>query len=155
MAGGAAAALTGLIFVAVSLHLEQVMGSVIHRDRAWASIVLLLSQLLVALAVLAPGQPLRVLGIELAVLALFWLARSVRVAKQLGDAIRQAARPHARAWQLEWLVWILWVAALVGAAIGLVAENGSIGFPLLATAMVGMFGFAIWNAWLLLAEVTE
>lgn len=54
MAGGAAAVLTGLIFVAVTLHTRSIMDNVLHRDRAWSSVAILLSQLVISMAVLAP-----------------------------------------------------------------------------------------------------
>ena len=38
MVGGAAAALTGLILVAVSLHLRAILGHPLYRDRAFTSL---------------------------------------------------------------------------------------------------------------------
>jgi hypothetical protein len=40
MAGGAAALFTGLVFVAVRLHVRPIIGNVLHRDRAWSSIAI-------------------------------------------------------------------------------------------------------------------
>jgi nitrate reductase NapE component len=34
-----------------------------------------------------------------------------------------------------------------------VAIGGNVGFDLLAIAMIGMFGSAVWNAWVLISEV--
>src|SRR5260221_12819135 len=65
MAGGAPAALTGLIFVAVSLQRGPIMANRIHRDRAWASVALLLSQLIIALGLLAPAQSVLAIGLEI------------------------------------------------------------------------------------------
>jgi hypothetical protein len=79
MVGGAAAALTGLIFVAVSLYTRSVMGSRLLRDRAWSSIALLMSQLFMAMAVLVPSQPRPQLGLEIDLIALFWVYRTLRV----------------------------------------------------------------------------
>jgi hypothetical protein len=154
MAGGAAAALTGLIFVAVSLQTGAIMGNRIHRDRAWASVALLMSQLFIALALLVPAQSVLAIGIELDSLALYWSIRTIRSIRETGAAMRGMG--HARTpWQLEWLAWIGWVVALIAAAAALTAQNGAVGFPLLALAMVGMFGFAIWSSWLLISEVNE
>ena len=47
------------------------------------------------------------------------------------------------------------MVALAGAGLALVAENGDVGFPLVAVAMVGMFSFAIWSAWVLVSEVRD
>ena len=54
MAGGAAAALTGLILVAVSLHLKEILGHPLHRDRAFTSLQGLVTLLLVAAIALTP-----------------------------------------------------------------------------------------------------
>jgi modulator of FtsH protease len=153
MAGGATAVLTGLVFVAVTLHVTPIIGNVLHRDRAWSSVAILASQLIIAMAVLVPAQPLRLLGIEILVIAAFWVMRTVRVTRDLSSAMRRLDRPSGK-WQVEWPAWIAWVVALTGSGIALVAENGDVGFPLLALAMVGMFSFAIWSAWVLVSEVS-
>ena len=154
MAGGAAAVLTGLIFVAVTLHVGPIIGSVLHRDRAWSSVAILASQLIIAMALLVPEQPVRALGIEILAIAAFWAIRTIRVTRDLSGAMRRLDRPNI-SWQVEWPAWIAWLVALTGAAVALVAENGDVGFPLLALAMVGMFGFAIWSAWVLVSEVAD
>jgi hypothetical protein len=154
MAGGAAAVLTGLVFVAVTLHVRPIIGNVLHRDRAWSSVAILASELIIAMAVLVPVQPLRVLGIEILVIALFWAIRTIRVTRDFSSAMRRLNRPGP-SWQVEWPAWIAWVVALAGSGVAFLAENGDVGFPLLALAMVGMFGFAIWSAWVLVSEVSD
>jgi hypothetical protein len=62
---GAAAALAGLVFVALSINLARVLGGRGLPERAAEAIVLLSSVLLVALLGLVPGQPARLLGVEL------------------------------------------------------------------------------------------
>lgn len=62
---GAAAALTGLIFVAVSINLGRILGYPHLPTRALEAIVTLLSVLLVSTWVLVPGQSCRVLGVEI------------------------------------------------------------------------------------------
>jgi hypothetical protein len=54
MAGGAAAVLTGLVVVAVTLHVRPIIGNVLHRDRAWSSVAILASQLIIAWPCLCP-----------------------------------------------------------------------------------------------------
>jgi hypothetical protein len=154
MVGGAAAVLTGLVFVAVTLHAGPIIGNVVHRDRAWSSVAILTAQLIIAMAVLVPAQPVRLLGIEILVIAAFWLIRTVRVTRDLSPVMRRLDRPGP-SWQVEWPAWIAWLVALVGAGVALVAGNGELGFPLLAFAMVGMFSFAIWSAWVLISEVSD
>jgi hypothetical protein len=154
MAGGAAAVLTGLVFVAVTLHATPVIGNVLHRDRAWSSVAILASQLIISMAVLVPEQPVRLLGIEVLVIAVFWTIRTIRTTRDISAAMRALDRPNAD-WRIEWPAWIAWVVALAGAGLALAAERGEIGFPLLALAMVGMFSFAIWSAWVLVSEVGD
>ena len=48
MVGGAAAALTGLIFVAVSLHLRAVLRNPWHRGTAASSLLALMSVVLIS-----------------------------------------------------------------------------------------------------------
>ena len=153
MTGGAAAALTGLIFVAVSLHTRSIMGTVLHRDRAWASIASLISQVFIAAAVLVPAQPALALGIEIELIAVFWVYRTAWVVREFGPTMRTADRPAAR-WQVEWAVWLVWLVALVAGGFVL-AAGAEVGFDLLAIAMVGMLGSAVWNAWVLISEVAD
>ena len=74
MVGGAAAALTGLILVAVSLHLRAILGHPLYRDRAFTSLQGLVTILVVAAAALMPQSP-DALGIEVLALGVYWLAR--------------------------------------------------------------------------------
>ncbi len=77
MTGGAADALTGLVFVAMSLHAKTIMGNPFYRSRAISTLMSLTTQLLLAAAVLVPGQSLTALGVEVESAALgSWVARS-------------------------------------------------------------------------------
>ena len=99
------------------------------------------------------GAIARLWLVEILVIAVFWVARTVRVTKELSSAMRRLERPNVD-YRIEWLAWIAWVAALVAAAVALLAEN-ELGLPLLALAMAGMFGFAVWSAWVLVSEIAE
>src|SRR3712207_6707468 len=63
---GAAAALLGLLFVAVSINLEQVLRLASLPLRAGETLGILVVLLATAVFVLVPGQPRTALGIELA-----------------------------------------------------------------------------------------
>ena len=141
MVGGAAAALTGLIFVAVSLHTRSIMSGVLHRDRAWSSIALLMSQP-VHCDCGPRANTAEALGLEIDLIALFWLYRTVwaRSGGSVDADRRSASRPLAAG-----------VAQLDG-----LARRPRRGrrrdhrrqrrrVSLLALAMVGMFGFGIWS----------
>src|SRR5215210_3084035 len=53
---GASAALTGLVFVAVSINVDRILGPQGLPERALATVMLLLSVVLVSLIGLIPGQ---------------------------------------------------------------------------------------------------
>lgn len=67
--GGAAAALTGLLFVAVSIRLDVIAASTELRSRAAQTLTLFLSITLVAVVFAIPGQPQWLFGCELVALA--------------------------------------------------------------------------------------
>jgi hypothetical protein len=69
MLGTSSAALIGLLFVATSLHVEEIVNNTIYRTLARSSSIYLLATLAEAACVLAP-QPAHTLGIEIAVLNL-------------------------------------------------------------------------------------
>ncbi len=154
MTGGAAAVLTGLIFVALSAHITPILAHPLYRDRAFASIQALLGQVFLAGAVLVPRQPPLALGIEVGLVAAWFTGRTIWAVgfiRSAGDLARE--RPKAT-WLVEVAAWLVWMVVLIGSAIAL-AAGAPAGFYLLAAAMVGMFASTIWNAWVLIAEVSE
>src|SRR2546430_14325770 len=70
MMGGSIAALTGLLFVATSLHVAEIGKTPHFRVRAFGNTFELVGQLINSALVLAP-QPVIWLGIELALLNIF------------------------------------------------------------------------------------
>src|SRR6267142_1773283 len=64
-AGTAAAALTGLLFVALSIHLDRILGHAEHRFRARGNFFGLTVVLVMALTVLMPTLEGRWLGLGL------------------------------------------------------------------------------------------
>jgi modulator of FtsH protease len=122
MVGGAAAALTGLILVAVSLHLPAILGHPLYRDRAFTSLQGLVTILVVAAAALTPQSP-DALGIEVLALGLYWLVRFARFIR-----LFTRVRPRDRAapgslWLWEWLLWVAWVVALAGGGVLLLGSD--------------------------------
>src|ERR1700723_1179257 len=67
---GASAALTGLLFVAVSVNIEDILKNPGLPARALQTLLLLLSAVVVSLLGLIPGQGTTALGIELLALGL-------------------------------------------------------------------------------------
>jgi hypothetical protein len=61
----AAAALTGLLFVSLSINLQQILKQVWLPRRAGLTVMLLFETLVIAILGLVPGQPPVALGVEL------------------------------------------------------------------------------------------
>lgn len=158
MAGGAAAALAGLILVALSLHLRAIIGHPLYRERALTSLQGLVTVLVVACAVLTP-QPDAALAIEIALVSAFWLIKYlqfiglIRGARSRPRAVAGGADSRAvRA--IDWVGSLLWVIPLTASAALILA-----GHPLapytLAFAVVAAFALIVRNAWILMVEVAE
>lgn len=70
IAGGAAAGLTGLLFVAVSIRTDVIVKSQELRNRAAQTLALFVTVLFIAILLSIPDQSLRVLRFELLALAI-------------------------------------------------------------------------------------
>src|SRR2546428_5251875 len=116
MVGGAAAALTGLILVAVSLHLRAILGHPLYRDRGFTSLQGLVTILVVAAAALTPQSP-DALGIEVLALGLYWLARFARVIRLFTRVPPPDRAAPGFLWVWEGLVWRALVGALGGGGV--------------------------------------
>jgi hypothetical protein len=96
VAGGAAAALTGLLFVAVSIRTDVIAKSQALRNRAAQTLALFFTVLVIAILLSIPDQSFRLLGAELIVLALITgvgltvLGRRARGAQDPADATATA-----------------------------------------------------------------
>lgn len=145
---GAAAALTGLLFVAISINLQRILELPYVPRRALSTLSLLLALLIAASCALAPGQSTTVLGIELAAVgalaaahALYLLARIPAV-----DGVPNEWRV------LQASIIVLPSIALALGGISLVAATGGGLYWLLAAFLLGFFGSVI-NAWVFLVEI--
>lgn len=146
---GAAAALSGLLFVAMSINIERILAVPKLPARAAGNLVLFVVPLLLGTWVLIPGQPRSVLGLELLATGLLagalmlWLHRpSNRVAEE------------ARAsWALGSTVPSAVVAGLTMAGgATLIAEHGC-GLYWIAPAVVIAFATGLVGAWVLMVEI--
>jgi modulator of FtsH protease len=144
MIGGASGALTGLLFVAVSLNANRIAGHQGLRASATQTLVLFLTPLAMAAAVLTPGQPDWVVGAELIAIGLTasWvLLAIVRLKHSLADddqrviAIFNRRGPNV-------IVMLLFVAA--GATL---AAGTNAGLYLLLPASLVAFVSGVLNAW--------
>jgi modulator of FtsH protease len=144
VAGAASGALTGLLFVAVSLNASRIAGHQGLRASAAQTLVLFLVPLGVAMILLAPGQPDWALGAELIATGLIgsWILVSIaRVKRGLADDDRQLIAIFNRR-GTNVLVMLLFVAS------GIVLACGeSAGLYLLLPAALVAFVSGVLNAW--------
>ena len=150
VAGGATAALLGLLFVAVSIRVVVIARSVELRNRAAQIGVLFLSGLLASLLLVIPEQA-RWLGVEFLVLA---VATEVTIFALGGKAdLRPTGSRIARLLDVSTPNA---TTCLLLAAAGLILLLGQgWGLDVFATAvMVVLVGGAA-SAWLLLVNLTE
>jgi hypothetical protein len=153
MSGGAAAALAGLIFVAMSLHSQAIRSHPLYGSRAVSSVVSLITQLILSAAVLVPGQTTLALGIEVEAAALYFFVRTA-TAIWRSRRHREAAPPTRRRQVFELLGASIWIVLFVSSGVSLMVRHGG-GFYLLAIVMMFMFGWNVYVAWSLITEVSD
>ena len=145
---GAAAALTGLIFVAVSINLERVLKYPALPPRAVETLSILIGLLVLSVFVLIPGQSLAALGAEILVLAVVLgaglLVVRIRVPRAAGEPLTWTLTP----------VGVILAATLPMAAAGIsVLVRGGGGLYWLVAALILGFVGAVLNGWILLVEI--
>lgn len=145
MVGGAGAVLTGLIFVAVSLHLRPVLRDAWHRGRAGSSVLALMCVVFISGAVLIPGQSLSALGLEIVLIALVSPAYTVRGLIHLPRSNQVGA-------SVELLFGVLGATLAVLSGLSLIAKAGG-GLWLLVPGAAIALGSSVWNAWRLMVDV--
>ena len=149
MVGGGVAALTGLVFVslsiALSLNLEEMTKDATHKYRSVNTLAGLTSIFVTCGLVLMPGQNHIAVGIELAVLA---SAGAAIFLYGFSQAFRYGSQPS----KLRLVIGTaLYVVEVIGA---LLLISGSIaGLYVAAVALVSNVAFMISAAWLLVVSV--
>ena len=146
---GASAALTGLLFVAVSINIEQILAVDALAGRALSTMIFFVVPLVVGTLVLVPGQSPTALGVEL-----------IGTGVVAGGGLLRINRPVNRG-ELEprsgWLlirfvpsVTITVFLLLAGAT--LIAQAGG-GLYWVAPAIVEAFVGGLVTVWVLLVEI--
>jgi len=145
---GASAALTGLVFVAVSINVDRILKFEGLPQRALETVLLLLSVVVVSVVGLIPGQSTAALGAELLALGLGFGVVTTRL------AFRSMPRgPRPRSWLIARLVLVALatVPVVVGGA-SVLAEAGG-GLYWVVAAIVFAIAGGVANAWVLLIEI--
>ncbi len=144
---GASAALTGLLFVAVSINLSRILATRTLTIRAVETLLMLVSLLLLALLILVPGQPVTALGAEIVVLGLLGLSPLI-------GRLRQRDAHRNGGWRAAYPIVVTVAAAvpLLVAGLSLISGRGG-GLYWLGAAIVLSLCGAVVNAWVLLVEI--
>jgi hypothetical protein len=145
---GASAALAGLLFVAISINLRQILDAAALPPRAASVLGALFLALIVSILALAPGQSSTVLGAELLVCAVpTWIATTYAYARSGRDE-------HQNRWQhrIDLTLAQLAVVPFVVAAVSLVVGAGG-GLYWLLPAFIFVFITTATKGWVLLVEI--
>lgn len=149
--GGAAAALLGLLFVAISIRLNVIARSTELRNRSASTMTLFGIVLLLGVLLAIPEQSYRALGIEVVVLAVLggaglflldWRAGRHREHQVIGRVIEMVS-PNT----------VTTVLLLVAG--GLLAFNVSAGMYVLVAPVIAAFVGGLTSAWLFMTRTEE
>lgn len=145
MVGGGAAALTGLVFVAMTLHLEEITNDPVHRHRARTILTGLTAVFIRCALVLMGGQNGQAVAVELIVVLAV-------VEAILYRSIREAARSADRNVLLRTIgSFACLITEQIGALI--LFFGNPWGLYLVGVGMMSSFIFMVTGAWLLLVGV--
>jgi hypothetical protein len=151
ISGTAAAALTGLLFVAVSIRIAYIARSQELRNRAAQTLSLFGTVLIVSLLIAIPRQAYPTLGAELVVLAVITGAGLyILDLRAKGDRSSQAIAPVLEAVTPTTVTSLLLLAAGIVLAFGVPAGLYVLVVPVLIALVSGIV-----STWLLLTKITE
>ncbi len=150
MVGGGAAALAGLIFVAMSIKPEIIIRNATHKNRAINMLTGFTAVFMACGLALVGDQRLGVLGLEwlgLWLIATVIFIRGYVVAIRAGMSSVGLSAPRLAGGTLCYLAEVLGAALLV--------LGHDVGLTIAAIAMVVLFAFLISGAWLLMIGIYE
>jgi hypothetical protein len=149
--GGAAATMTGLLFVAVSIRVASITRSQELRNRAAQTLSLFSMILLISVLIAIPGQSYRTLGAELIVLAMIaGTGLHVLDRRAKGGRSNQAIAPVLEAVTPITVTSLLLLAAGIVLVLGVQAGL----YVLVGPVLVALVG-GVTSAWLFLTKITE
>jgi hypothetical protein len=146
---GASAALTGLVFVALSINLARIIDYPQLVGRAGEAVILLVQPVVLGLAVLAPDHSTRTVGLLTAVGA-FGAAAIVGVLLKRGAALSRD-RPRREVRTRATMVVVALLPAMIGSIVLLTGSTAGVGWIALGAVLAICAG--IFDAWVLLVEI--
>jgi modulator of FtsH protease len=147
---GATAALAGLVIVAISINLSQVLALPQLPGRAGETLVVLVGVLIISTLALVPGQPRWLLGTEwLAIGAVMWAFPTAMVVR--GARLWAASQPLRQVVIRVSLMQAASLPIIIAGASMLLGHVGGIYWivPGVVFSLVG----AVVNTWVLLVEI--
>lgn len=145
----AAATLTGLVFVAVSINLSRILAVVGLTGRAAESLLQLFGVVVISTTALIPRQPTAALGAEILGLGfVFWLVQAV-----LQFRYMTSKTGHPRFWGVIRIVQTQLGSVPFGIAGILLLRGSPAGLYWLAPGTVFSLAAGVANAWVLLVEI--
>ena len=148
-AAGASAALAGLVFVAVSINLDRILGEAGLPDRALETLLLLVSVLLVSIIGLIPGQSSGALGTELLFVS---LTIAIVIVRLPAFAPASGFEPPSSWIWTRWGLRLLATVPFVIGAVSILLEAGG-GLYWIVAGIVFAIVAGVSNAWVLLVEI--
>jgi hypothetical protein len=150
MVAGAGASLTGLLFVALTLHAREIASQPLVRYRAKLSLASLMAILVIASLVLIPRQSALELGVKetFPIAAIFIvLALGLLELRRIPDAARSAYAIRTA----------IAMALVIVAAVGniLIATGRSVGLEILALCCLIFLVWLVFNAWALVIGLAD
>jgi modulator of FtsH protease len=147
-AAGATAALAGLVFVAISINIERILGLEGVAELGLVTLLLLVGVLVVSMLGLIPGQSERTFGIELLVQSVIW---SIAIFCFVGKSMAGVGDGEGRIASRLILPIFGTLPYLVGAVLLVVGTDSAMYW--IFAGMLGAIIAAVLNAWVLLVEI--
>lgn len=146
---GAAGALAGLIMVAVSVNIKEILAGEGLPSRAGATIAAIVAIVVTSVAMLIPDQSALWLGLEIAVFGLVALYFQVDAVRRLMRATTGAG-PVSRA-----ITSVMSIAQAVLLVVGgvILAAGLESGLGVVAAGVITIFIVSMSNAWVLMVEI--
>ena len=150
MVGGGAAALAGLIFVAMSINHKVIIRNTTHKNRAINMLTGFTAIFMACCFALIGNQHLEAIGFEW--LALWLIATAIFIR---GYAIAIRSRTSSIGLNAPRLAGgtVCYLAEVIGAFF--LTLGNSAGLDIAAVAIIVLFGFLISGAWLLMIGIYE
>ena len=146
---GAAAALTGLLFVALSINLKQIVANPGLVARAIEVMIVLSAALMLSTLLLMPGQPNGVAAAEMVVVGVSVSAVTARIQLRTD---RKALGISGRAFTSRVMGSHTGPLFLLVGAVSLMTQTGG-GLYWVVPALLAMIAVSIIGAWVMLVEI--